>query len=94
MMLFEISAIVFFIKKPSEYFDIIKYVSFCSHHTRSSSHFKLRHSLSKKNSVRHFRIRRLEPQVRAIIKCKFLMTEVEGGIEVEYTEKLYLYFIK
>ena len=56
-MLFEINDIVFFIKcikKPSEYFDISKYVSFCSHHTRSSSHFKLRHSLSKKHSVRHF----------------------------------------
>ena len=54
MMLFEINDIVFFIKKPYEYFDISKYVSFCSHHTRSSSHFKLRHSLSKKNSVRNF----------------------------------------
>ena len=60
IMLFEINDIVFFIKciKLKSHLNILiflyNYVSFCSHHTRSSSHFKLRHSLSKKNSVRHF----------------------------------------
>ena len=62
MMVFEINDIIFFIKclkHPSEYFDILNYVTFCSSHTRSSTHFKLRHSLAKKNSVRHFYFNRI-----------------------------------
>ena len=62
MMAFEINDIIFFIKclkHPSEYFDIFNYVTFCSSHTWSSTHFKLRHSLAKKNSVRHFYFNRI-----------------------------------
>ena len=62
MMIFELNDIIFFIKclkKPTEYFDILNYVTFCSSRTRSSTYFKLRHSLTKKNSVRHFYFNRL-----------------------------------
>ena len=62
MMIFELNDIIFFIKclkKPTEYFDILNYVTFCSGRTRSSTYFKLRHSLTKKNSVCHFYFNRL-----------------------------------
>ena len=62
MMIFEIKDIIFFIKclkQPSKWFNILDFVTFCSGHTRSSTYFKLRHSFSRKNYIRHFYFYRL-----------------------------------
>ena len=56
MMVFDIICFIKCLKHPS---DIFNYVTFCSSRTRSSTHFKLRHSLAKKNSVRHFYFNRI-----------------------------------
>ena len=57
MMIFEIIDIIFFIKclkQPSKRFNILSFVTFCSSQTRSSTYFKPRHLLSRKNYTRHF----------------------------------------
>ena len=54
MMEFEISDIIFLVKSmknPSAFFDIFSFIKPCNLSTRSSSSFKLRHSLSKNNSI-------------------------------------------
>ena len=63
MMVLEIYDILFFIKslkEPTDYFDISRYVSFCSGQTRLSSHRKLRHAPpTSNNSSRNFYFNRL-----------------------------------
>ena len=54
MMEFEISDIIFLVKSmknPSAFFDIFSFIKPCNLSTRSSSSFKLRHSVSKNNSI-------------------------------------------
>ena len=57
MMQFEINDILFFlrcIKNPTIAFHIQHYVEFCSGPTRSSTSFKLKHSISKLSSINNF----------------------------------------
>ena len=64
MMELEIADIIFLIKSlkfPSEHFNILNYVKFCDNPTRSSSHFKLRHSFCKNQSERNFYFNRIPP---------------------------------
>ena len=62
MMQFEINDILFFlrcIQNPTKAFDIHHYVEFCTGSTRSSTSFKLKHSISKLSSVNNFYLNRL-----------------------------------
>ena len=62
MMEFEISDIIFLVKSmkaPSTHFDIFKFIDCCNHSTRSSSSFKLRHSLSRNNTLGSFYFNRI-----------------------------------
>ena len=61
-MVFEISDLLFFIRSyqsPTSAFNIMNYISFSSSSTRSGYNFKLRHTISQNNSVRHFYFNRL-----------------------------------
>ena len=56
-MLFELNDIIFFVKSLNcitSTFNILNYVSFCEHGNRSSTHHKLKQSLSWTNKTRHF----------------------------------------
>ena len=62
MMQLELNDILFFvasIKNPTKSFDISEYVIFCSGSTRSSVGFKLVHSFSRNNKIKHFYFHRL-----------------------------------
>ena len=62
MMEFEISNIIFLVKSmkaPSTHFDIFKFIDCCNHSTHSSSSFKLRHSLSRNNTLGSFYFNRI-----------------------------------
>ena len=62
MMQFELSDIMFFIKslkEPSDSFDILKYVTFCSGRTRSATFLKLKLPSVRTNLERHFYFNRL-----------------------------------
>ena len=62
MMQLELNDILFFvasIKNPTKSFDISEYVTFCSGSTRSSVSFKLVHSFSRNNKIKHFYFHRL-----------------------------------
>ena len=62
MMQLELNDILFFvasIKNPTMSFDISEYVTFCSGSTRSSVGFKLVHSFSRNNKIKHFYFHRL-----------------------------------
>ena len=64
MMQLELYDLMFFIrclKDPvkSNAFSISSYVTFCASSTRSSTHFKLKHSLSRTNIISHFYFNRL-----------------------------------
>ena len=62
MMEFEISDIIFLVKSmktPSTHFDIFKFIDCCNYSTRSSSSFKLRHSLSRNNTLGSFYFNRI-----------------------------------
>ena len=57
MMQLELNDMMFFIrclKEPTEAFRVSSYVTFSSHSTRSSSHLKLHHTLSRTNTLSHF----------------------------------------
>ena len=62
MMEFEISDILFLVKSmkcPSNHFNIYSFIEVCNHSTRSSSYYKLRHSLSKNNTLSNFYFNRI-----------------------------------
>ena len=62
MMLFELNDIIFFVKSLNcitSSFNILDYVSFCEHSTRSSTHHKLKQSVSCTNKTNHFYFNRL-----------------------------------
>ena len=62
MMEFEISDIIFLVKSMknrSPHFDVFNFLECCHHSTRSSSSFKLRHSLSKNNTQGNFYFNRI-----------------------------------
>ena len=61
MMQLELFDILFFIRclKDPDNFSIFSYVDFSEGSTRSSTHFKLKHSLSKSNTTGHFYFNRL-----------------------------------
>jgi len=62
MMTFEIADILFFIKHlktPLDNFNIRDYILFSYSNTRSSTHFKLRHTISHTNRYGHFYFKRL-----------------------------------
>ena len=67
MMQLELYNIMFFVrclKGPTDAFNIYDHVTFCTSSTRSSTHLKLQHTLSRTNSARHFyfnKIPRLRP---------------------------------
>jgi len=53
----EINDIMFFVKNlrdPSQSFNVMDFVEFCSGSTRSSTFLKLKQRMSKFNSVKHF----------------------------------------
>ena len=54
MMQFELYYLTFFIRCLKD-----PYVTFCASSTRSSTHFKLKHSLSRTNIIGHFYFNRL-----------------------------------
>ena len=62
MMLFELNDIIFFVKSLNcitSSFNILNYVSFCEHGTRSSTYHKLKQSVSCTNKTKHFYFNRL-----------------------------------
>ena len=61
MMQLELFDILFFIRclKDPDNFSIFSYVRFSEGSTRSSTHFKLKHSISKSNTTGHFYFNRL-----------------------------------
>jgi len=62
MIQFEINDIMYFVKNlrdPSQSFNVMDFVEFCSGSTRSSTFLKLKQRLSKLNSVKHFYFNRL-----------------------------------
>ena len=62
MMEFEISDILFLVKSikyPSNHFNSLQFINFCSHTTRSSSHLKIRHTLSRNNIQSNFYFNRI-----------------------------------
>ena len=62
MMEFEISDIIFLVKSmknPSTHFNIYNFIQCCSHSTRSSSSFKIRHSISRNNTLGNFYFNRI-----------------------------------
>jgi len=62
MMQLELHDIMFFVrclKGPTDAFNIYDHVTFCTSSTRSSTHLKLQHTLSRTNSARHFYFNRI-----------------------------------
>ena len=62
MMIFEINDILFFVKQlktPSEHFNILTLLSFCSGQTRSATHFKMKILSTNTNSSRNMYFNRL-----------------------------------
>ena len=62
MMLFEVNDIIFLVKSLNcitSSFNILNYVSFCEHGTRSSTHHTLKQSVSCTNKTKHFYFNRL-----------------------------------
>ena len=62
MMQFEMNDIIFFVKNlrdPSQSFNVMDFIEFCSSSTRSSTFLKLKQCMSKLNSVKHFYFNRL-----------------------------------
>ena len=62
MMIFEINDILFFVKQlktPSEHFNVLTLVSFCSGQTRSATHFKMKIPSTNTNSSRNMYFNRL-----------------------------------
>ena len=62
MMQLELYDIMFFVrclKEPTNTFNISAHVTFSSNSTRSSTYFKLKHSLCRTNSLQHFYFNRM-----------------------------------
>ena len=62
MMQLELYDIMFFVrclKEPTNTFNISAHVTFSSNSTRSSTYFKLKHSLCRTNTLQHFYFNRL-----------------------------------
>ena len=88
MMQLEVNDIMFFIRclqspDDSVSFSISSFVSFCTGSSRSSAHLKLKHSLSRTNTISHFyfnRIPRLYGTLSLILICTSPSTPSEGNL--------------